>query len=125
MGLRGRRLEKKQSDSSKKKHTGAKLTLGKDREEYISAWNFQKRRGMLTAFIAPYYATGDIHVDKKTESNEYIVMMCKLHYKDSGIEKHFPVLMNIKTHKVVLKDLGMVINPNAKNGGYFGSFKDN
>lgn len=106
-------------NNNKKKHSGCKH-VENAKGEFLSAWNYSKGRGMLKAFVFPYHGTGTLN--KSQKGNEYISMMCKVTYQNSGIEKLIPVQMNIHTKKVTLSDLGMVLNPKAPNGGYFGKF---
>lgn len=93
----------------------------------VNAWNKSKSRGLITATVAPYYASGD-KVESKT-GNHYMKMMATVEYKSSGHTKLFPCLMNIDSKVIVLKELGMVITPNGggktssgkKVKGYFGT----
>lgn len=115
---------RKQSNNKaddQKKSSGCKAGIGpKSGKPWVSGWNFQKRRGMLTFIAGPYEGTSV--VQGKTHEWENWVAKLKL----NGIPQPgvMPCLYDVTTGKVIFKDLdaGMVANPKAPNGGYFGTF---
>jgi hypothetical protein len=108
------------NNASKKKHSGATKGIDKNGKQYFRGWNFSKRRGMLTVFVTAYKSSSE-HTSPKSGIT-YTNLMAKLHYKDSGVEKIVGALLSHKTHRVIIPELGMVLNPDAPNKGYFGKF---
>lgn len=101
-----------------KKHSGCKTGLRKDNgKPFIQAWNFQKRRGMLTLIASEYKGTKDHK--SKTSGRIWRNWVATLQYKDSGIEKLVGCLYDPQSRKLIIPELGMVANP-SKN--YFGTF---
>lgn len=47
---------------------------------------------------------------------------CEVVNKATGQKSFYWGTMEIKTGKTVIKDLGLVLNPRARNGGYCGTF---
>ena len=101
-----------------KKRSGAKKIVKNDKT-YISAWNYSRERGMITAFV---FAHDKSHVFKNRQGEESVTLCVKVFYKKTGQELIRPCTMKVSTGKVTIPDLGMTINPNASNGGYFGTF---
>lgn len=102
-----------------RKHSGAKLKQDKNGNMCIVAWNYSRKDGMVSVFAAPYKGT-DQHESKA--GKQYANWMVKITSK--SIDKHFPVLVNLQTMKFVINEgFGWVVNPNAPNGGYCGTFK--
>ncbi len=107
--------------------TYTKISKGKfEGFTIVNAWN-KSRKGLVTATVAPYHASGDLVTSDK--GNEYIKMIASLKYERTGNEKLMPCLMNLKTKVIVLKEISMVITPNGsgrtasgkKATGYFGT----
>lgn len=105
-----------------KKHSGAKKIV-KNGVDYISAWNYSRQKGMVTVFIAPYNKSDVVH--SAGSGKKYRSLMCQIEYKNSGVSKHFPVLINIDTERVSIPEMGWVVNHRAPNGGYCGIFSKN
>jgi hypothetical protein len=102
-----------------KKHSGATKGTDKNGKQYFRGWNFSKRRGMITVFITTFKSSGEHRSEK---GNVYTNLMAKVVYKDSGVEKLMGALLSHSTGRVVIPELGMVLNTAAPNGGYFGTF---
>lgn len=116
------------AEEIKKARSGAKEVTYKnkngDQLTGISAWNAtNKNRGLVKVFISPTKDSDEIHESKT--GNQYVRMMCKLFWVNSGIEKIESVLMNVNTKRVIIESLGWVVNPKAKNGGYCARFTNN
>jgi len=94
----------------------------------INAWNKSKSRGLIKATVFVYEGTHEYTAPKT--GNTFQTMMCKVFWMNSGVERLFPVSMNIKTKVVGIPDLGMCISPEGsgttsggkKVKGYFGTF---
>lgn len=108
---------------NKKKHSGARTCIsskpGHEGQIFISAWNFSREKGLVKVFVSPYKGTRDV---QSGSGRTWRVMMAKLSFGRSGQEKIEPVLMDVQSGKVVIKSMGWVVNPRARNGGYCGSF---
>lgn len=84
--------------------------------EGLTAW--RKSRGVFMKAFVSTFKNSDVEYTSKT-GNVYIKVRCQIDY-DNGNQKVFYPLMNLQTKKVVIKDLGLVLNP-KKN--YFGTYK--
>lgn len=104
------------------KHSGCTKGVDKKGKNYVRAWNYGKRRGMLTAYACEYKSSGE-HTSEESGIT-YTNLMVKLNYKDSGVEKIVGGLLSHKTGKITIPELGMVMNPSAPNRGYFGTFSN-
>lgn len=119
----GSRPDYQNAQYAKKKHSGAKTVRsrkpGFEGVEFISAWNYSRRRGMITCFISEYKKTKTTTANNGTQ---YRNLLAKVVYKDSGVEKLMGALLNLSNDKITIPELGMVVNVKAPNGGYFGKF---
>lgn len=94
----------------------------------VNAWNKSRSRGLITCTVAPYKGSKTYKAD--TSGEKYQTMMAEIFYHNTGQKILEPCSMNIKTKRIVLKSLGMVITPNGKGrtssgklvSGYFGTF---
>jgi hypothetical protein len=103
----------------KKKHSGAKyIDRSKNGDPVITAWNYSRRMGLVKILIAPYKGTHT--VDSKT-GRQWSNWMCRIEGKGVPSE-HFPVLVDESRRKCIIRKYGWVVNPNAPNGGYCGTF---
>jgi hypothetical protein len=101
----------------KKKHTGCKFGSTKDGVPYISAWNASKSRGMISMIASPYKGT---KTKKSKTGKTWENWFVKITMKNTMDIKNFSGLYNVDNQKLYIKDLNMVANPKAPNGGYFG-----
>ncbi len=94
----------------------------------VNAWNVSRRRGLITAKVAPYKDSKEYTA--KTSGKTYITMIAEVRWDNSGQTEVIPCSMNKDTKVIVLDKLGMVISPNGsgmtssgkKVTGYFGKF---
>lgn len=107
-------------------------------ETIVNAWKLT-RNGMLKAVVTPYSKNGGdeiviSHGKSGNQEKEYRKMICKITNESAGTSQIYPVLMNIKTQVIVIKDLSLCITPNGSGvtrkgkrvTGYFGkNFKSN
>lgn len=107
------------TDRNRKKHSGASKGTDKNGKQYFRGWNFSQRRGMITVYVTAFKSTGE---HSAANGNVYTNLMAKVEYKDSGVEKLCGALLSHSTGRVTIPELGMVLNPAAPNGGYFGKF---
>jgi hypothetical protein len=115
-----------QQRSAPKKHSGCKQVVmqrgGNSGETCLVVWNFSKRRGMISGIITPYKGT---KTSTSKNGRVWENWFCTLDYKDSGQQRKCSALVDPSTGKAIVKELGMIANPRAKNGGYFGTFTNN
>lgn len=120
----GQRPDYQNAQYAPKKHSGAKKVRSKkagfEGVEFISAWNYSKKRGMVTILISEYKKTKTVTANNGTQ---YRNLLAKVKYENSGVEKLMGALLNLSNHKITLPEMGMVVNVNAPNGGYCGTFK--
>lgn len=114
------------------KKSGAKYSkIGKGNfvgATIVNAWN-KSRKGMITCTVSPYKKSDELV--KSESGNEYMKMIAVVRYERTGVEKIIPVLRNLETNVIVLKEIGMVITPNGSGRtstgkavkGYFGTMK--
>lgn len=101
----------------------------------VNAWRATKF-GLMTATVAPYAGEkkkGLEIVNSNGKSGntpkEYQKMLCTITNTSMGTQTIYPVLMNLKTKVIVIKELSLCITPNGngvtKSGkratGYFGT----
>ena len=115
--------------AQKRKHSGARFKTDVNKNPCITAWNYSRRLGLVSIFIAPYKGSYDssllggskmkVHVSK--HNKEYYVWMCKITGK--GIDQHFPVFVSTDMTKAYIRTYGWLVKTTSPNGGYCGKFK--
>jgi hypothetical protein len=108
--------------NDRKKSTGCKSGIGpKSGLPWVSGWNLQTRRGMLS-FIAGPYGKTSVHTSNNGRDWENWVAEFSINgFPQPGV---MPCLYESATGKIIFKKLQMVANPKAPNGGYFGTFNE-
>ncbi|WP_417443757.1 hypothetical protein [Joostella sp.] len=94
----------------------------------VNAWNVSRSKGLIKATVAPYSGTTE---STSQSGNVYQTMIASVFYEKSGVKKLMPCLMNVKTKKIALSEINMVISPNGSGvtssgkrvSGYFGSMQ--
>ena len=123
--------KKKNNNNSSKgsdeyvKHSGAKMGTDVNGKQYIRGWNYSKAHGMVVYYCTPWERTKVVKskTGKQvgTEYANWLVTVQRKNLPDvltSG-------MVNVNKKIITLNAYGMVINPNAKNGGYCGTFVNN
>lgn len=109
-----------------KKHSGCKTGILKagnfQGEQYVSGWNYSKAHG-LRSFLATPYSKTKKSISKKT-GTEWLNVVVKVQPKQ---QKAFLVsgMLEVRTNRVIIEELGMIMNPKAPNGGYCGTMFQN
>jgi len=104
-----------------KKHSGAKTGILRNGnyvgEQYVQGWNYSKAHGLRTFLSTPY---GKTKKSVSKNGNEWLNVMVKVQPKQ---QKAFIVsgMMEIRTSRVIIEELGIIMNPKAPNGGYCGT----
>lgn len=103
-----------------KKHSGCKYSTARESgKPIVYGWNYSKQRGLISFIASPYKGTKD-HTSKSGKVWQNWVV--KITNKRTLQETLTSGLFDKQTRKLILKQQGMVANPNARNGGYFGKF---
>lgn len=100
------------TQSTYAKHSGCTAGTGKTGKPYIQGWRLVY--GQMCKMIA---SPAKEFKTKSENSDRWIVnLVC-------GINKAvYNGFYNVETKKLTIPDLGLVANPKAPNGGYFGKF---
>jgi hypothetical protein len=98
------------------KRTGCRAGQDKNGKPYIRGWNVQEKRGMLVIFAREYSGT---KTHKSASGREWRNWFVTATYEASGIERKLSGLYDPMTRKLIIPDLGMVLNPSKD---YCGSF---
>lgn len=102
-----------------KKHTGCKFRAAdKNGNPVTTGWNYSRRHGLVSFLATPYKGTS---VHKSRSGKEWLNVMVKI-TRQMQAPHIVSGLMERGTGKVIIKDLGIVMNPQARNGGYCGSY---
>lgn len=111
---------RKNNNQPEKKKSGCKMGFAKGdpKRPYIRGWKADKTHG-LRAFIAGPAKNTKVHISKTSgrEWENWTVKVTTPH----GIEL-FNCLYDVRDKKVLIKDLGLVMNPKGGVGGYVGPY---
>jgi len=115
-GSRGNR------SGSGKKHSGCKSGVftsdTRKNVPYVQGWNYSRAHGMVSIMCSPYSKT---HVVTSGTGKNWETWIAKITPKMSAPFVQ-PCLFEVGTGRVIIKGLGIVMNPRAANGGYCGKF---
>lgn len=111
-------------NNPKKKHSGATHkkyipTSGpnKGQQQYCTyGWMYRKNIGLVTLMCVTTKNS------RESEKGWLGSIACTLITKQSGLKSFWWGTMHKATGKVVINDLGIVLNPRAPRGGYCGTF---
>jgi hypothetical protein len=111
----GQPMRKKSGAKSKRYTVTQGVNAGAQRV-CTSGWNV-KRNGGFTSFLCNT-------TNKSQDVGKGWVgsVACEVVNKSTGQKSFYWGMMQIATGKVVISDLGVVLNPKAPNGGYCGTF---
>ena len=112
------------------KHSGAKkgfypvtvkgILGGKiEQKPYTTGWNYSRRHGLVTFLCVEY--SKSVAVVSPTSNRTWLNVMVKVK-KSMSPDFITSGMMDLSTGSVIIKDLGIVINPKAPNGGYCGRY---
>lgn len=116
--FRGRRKESRETyDDVKRKKSGCQFGIGEEKKKpWVSGWNVSAQ-GYMKFLAYPYKDTKRVTSGEGKEWENWVV---KITHPDKK-QTLLPCLFEVKTHRVLMKDIGMVANPKAPNGGYWGT----
>lgn len=106
------------SDDQRKKHTGSKSGFDKNGNPYTTGWNYSRANGLVTFLATPYGKSKEV---QSASGRSWLNVMVKVSRK---MQKDFIVsgMMDLRSGMVTIEELGLVMNPKAKNGGYCGKY---
>lgn len=104
----------------RKKRSGAKFgyAKGDNSKPFVRGWRATRRWGLITYMCGPNKGT---HRTTSNSGREWENWTCKVTFGD-GRTQLMSCLYDCSNRKVILKEAGITINPNAPNGGYCGPF---
>lgn len=114
-----RRNNSTRSTETHKKRSGCQTGRWADGEYWTNGWKASKRFG-LVKFSA--FTTKKTDSIQSGSGRSWLTNILVKVQKEFEKEQLFSGLMDPNTGKVVIKDLGMVMNPKAPNGGYIGRY---
>lgn len=101
-----------------KKRSGAKFGTDKNGNAYVSGWKYDKTNGLRKFFASPYSGTKETKSQSgKVWCNWFVQITLP-----SGEVIRTSGLMDKSTNKVIIPQLGFVMNPRGGAGGYTGPY---
>lgn len=115
--------QRRQYKAEPKKHSGcsAGLSNNADKTPYVQGWKVDKENGLRKFFAFPYKGTKQYTSETGKVWENWIVEITP---KD-GRKWITTCLYDVQTRKVIINDLGFVMNPKGGKGGYVGTFINN
>lgn len=107
---------KKRSGAKSKRYTPTSGNNAGKGMIHTHGWRFTKRAGLIT------YSCNTTKKSVKKDTGWIGSIACEVMQVDSSQKAFYWGVMEAATGKVVIQDLGIVINPKANNGGYCGTF---
>ncbi|PZP44044.1 MAG: hypothetical protein DI598_14965 [Pseudopedobacter saltans] len=107
-------------NSQPRKKSGARYSNDKNGNPCVTGWNASRSNGLVSFLCVPYRGTKTHETSGKPWQNWMVKVQPKM-------GKQFIVsgLFSPQTKKVIISELGLVLNPNIPNGGYCGRFGGN
>jgi len=103
---------------SGRKHSGCRMTVVKDTgEQIVVGWNYSRSRGMISFIASPYKGT---KTSTSRSGRDWENWFVKITNKRTMQITNHSGLWDCQRRRLLIKDLNMVANPGAPNGGYFG-----
>lgn len=102
-----------------KKRSGCRIRASKyEKDQYfLSGWKYSKAlNGIISFKSAPYSKTKTTTSETGKEWSNYLVTMTM----PDMTKKLVSGLFDHSNHKLYIKELNLIANPKAPNGGYFG-----
>ena len=105
------------NDKKQKKHSGCRLRQLPDMKwPIIFGWMY--KNGAIISLYATEYEKSHEKVSKT--GKKWVNLFVRLTNKTTMHVEKMSGLMNLENHKLYIKDLNLIANPKAPNGGYFG-----
>lgn len=101
-----------------KKRSGCRMKYIDKDKPFVWAWRVSRRYGFISAKANPYKKQNGDLVSKS--GRNYIAMCVEYVVKDEGVVNVHTGYFDIGSSKLWIPKLGLVMNPHAANGGYFG-----
>jgi len=109
-----------QNNQPQKKHSGCKEVYKDGVFAYMNGWNYSKQRGLISFLAIKSKNSGEVHTSKS--GKRWVQLFVRIFNKRTLQTVKCSGLYDLDTHKLILNEQGMVANPKAPNGGYFGKF---
>ncbi|MDB5230437.1 MAG: hypothetical protein JWN76_1242 [Chitinophagaceae bacterium] len=110
---------KKSGTSEQKKHSGCHAGKDKNDNPYVQGWKYSRRDGMRSFLATPYSKTKSVKsADSGIEWQNWMVKISQ----EGKLPQITGGMYNPATKKVIVKDLGYIMNPKGGKGGYVGTF---
>lgn len=113
------------NSSAPKKHSGCSATVASKGtyvgSTVVTGWNYSRRHGMVTFLAAPY-SKSEVRTSKT--GRQWVNYMVKVQ-PEKAASYIVSGLLEVATKRVIIKEMGMVMNPKGGRGGYCGKFGGN
>jgi hypothetical protein len=106
----------KNSNQAPKKKSGARMSE-KNGKPFVTGWNVSQSRGYITFIAFPYEKTKRVVSDNGVEWENWMIKINSQRNIEPILK---PCLMEVATGRILCKELNLMANPKANNGGYFG-----
>lgn len=100
------------------KHSGCKYGTDKNGNPYVRGWKYDKRNGMRSFLATPYSKT---KAHKSAAGREWHNWMVKIQ-PEGQPSSIVSGLYDPVSKKVIVPELGFVLNPKGGKGGYTGTY---
>lgn len=118
-GGNNRSQGKKHSGAKTKKYTPTSGVNAGHEMQHTHGWKYRRRGGLVT--VSCNTTSKSVLSDK----GWYGSVACTVKHVDTGQKAFYWGTMERSTGKVIISDLGWVVNPKGGKGGYTGSFSNN
>lgn len=104
-------------DNEVKKRSGCKTGTSKTGKAYVRGWKYDKTHGMRSFIFS------------KAKNSKQVISKNGISWMTGTVKVSHPMgvtlynaLLQVDTDKVFISDLGLMMNPKARNGGYVGPY---
>lgn len=105
-------------DYNRRKRSGCTSGIGKNGEKYVRGWKASKRKGLVVYLCTPYK---DTKVHESKSGRKWENWVCKVQ-PESAQSYLISCLYDVMNNKVIINEIGYVLNPKGGRGGYCGRF---
>lgn len=105
------------------KHSGCTSGITKNTNKpYVRGWKYDKRNGLRSFIAGPYESKNSTTNEHKSKTGRIWENWCVKITLSDGQTILKSALYDQMTGKVIIKELGYVMNPKGGKGGYVGTF---
>jgi len=113
-----RRSNNNDNGGSGKKKTGSKTGVFDNGARWTNGWNVSKANGLVKLFAKQWSGSTESVSKSGRKWSTVIIEMTKKWGKKEVVFG----LMDVQTGQTIIKDMQVVLNPKAPNGGYCGQY---